>query len=275
MISRLYKNILFALICTVSIWPNVSLAAAQPYYYLITYKKPAGVLVTAKINDTEVVKSLNGTFSLPAINTSNINAWLTSGTNTLSFVAKRAPNAKAFTSSTEIIISRIVAGQKTNEGETLTYIVIPAKDLKGTVQVTKDFSVTTTPPSDFWQQAKPLKITQITKAVLTWEVYKTWQTVHTKNIDRIFNLFKYQFDEINRYNFEQVYSEVDFKNSALQPLIENELQPLPNKPLHFELIANKKIIKVTDDTGHSPIKIGTGEIDFLTAPVNGAWTLVR
>lgn len=274
MLTRLFKNVLVTLIFASLSIPAAS-QAADAYYYLINYQKPVGVLVTAKINGVKVVNSLNGTYLPIALNSFNLNAWVTSGTNTLSFTAKRAPGAKAPTSSTEIVISRVLAGQKANEGETLTYIVVTAKELKGTIQVEREFSVTTTPPSDFWPQAKPLQITPLTKVILTWEVYKIWQTITTKNVDKYFSLFKYQFDEINRFNFEQVYTEAEFKDLFLLPLVSTKLEPLPSSPLHFELLADKRIVRITDKTGHSPIKISTGEIGILIAPVNGSWKLVR
>ncbi len=259
--------------------PLISIASTDPnqqFYYLFHFQKPAGVLVTAKVNDVVVTKILDGSYTPFFSSVNNINAWLTPGTNTLSYTVKKDTNAKIPTSTTQIIISRIIAGQKTNEGEVLTYIATPPKQLKTSPQVeTWEFVVTTTPPSDFWPQAKTLQTDKLTKVIVTWEIYKIWQKLNSKHMDTVFALFKYQFDEINRYNFDQVYTADDFKKEALQPIIDNELRSLPNSPLKFELIANKRIIKVTDTSGRSPIKIGTGEIDLYLAPVNGVWTLVR
>ncbi len=271
------------------VFPSLSQAATTtpanqptPYFYLINYYKPVGVLATLKLNDTAIVKSLQtGTNKQLVKGYANVNAWIPGVSNTLTVTLQK--DTSTTTAPGEIIyieISRVRDGQKTNEGEKLAVVNIKADTLTAkSTTITKTFRATPVPPSTFWTSAKPLTITTYTKGQVSMLIFKTWLAIGSKNPETMFKAFRYQFNEINNYNFAQVYTENEFKQIVFPPLFENPRHRLPTSTLRFELVANKRLIKVTDKNGYSPIKLGPessfGEIEILAAPVNGVWTLAR
>ncbi len=271
------------------VFPSLSQAATStpanqptPYFYIINYYKPVGVLATLKLNDTAIVKGLQtGTIKQLVKGYANVNAWIPGASNTLTVTLQK--DTTTTTAPGEIIyieISRVRDGQQTNEGEKLAVVHVKADTVTAKpITITKTFRATPVPPSAFWSSAKPLAITTYTKAQVSMLIFKTWIALGSKNPETMFTAFRYQFNEINNYNFAEVYTENDFKQTVFPPLFENPRHRLPTSTLRFELVANKRLIKVTDKNGYSPIKLGPeagfGEIDILAAPINGVWTLVR
>lgn len=255
-------------------------------FYAFSIKKAEGITATLKLNDVpfrimdQEAYSTSGT----------ANEWIIPGENNITILIKppEKPTSEPVDAAhpgLSILITEAEEGQFPNEGEPVLKFEWPGKlPPEKLFETQPHFTASHAPPSDFWQNAKPIELTENAKKQIRALVSRVHDAFIKSDFETIVSLLMYRAreadtalfildatDEKRKKEILHIYKLVLKNPAKVEPLMLDELQ--------FHLVAGNRMVWVTGKNGEPPLRVTNGDYLFklpvYVAPVNGKWTIVR
>jgi uncharacterized FlaG/YvyC family protein len=210
------------------------------------------------------------------------------GENTLKIKLIKAYQKGKNTSEPKIAVNVRLgqAGQSSDEGKEITSFIAPESEgdkisfpLEKEIKFTPEF----VPPSELWDKAETIVLDESSKKEIIELIHSLHKAANTGNTKKFLSLNEFKMNDLSKVMFSNSDADKQRNEKGMTEflkMIKGKLEKMPTN-FTFKLVANDKLIYVTDAKGNDVIKtksskdVGVFEIPVYISKIEGKWILAR
>lgn len=258
---------------------------ADEGYYSLSYKMNS-IVASIELNGVLQTESSNEEF-ISGVAT-GLNIWIMPGKNTLKIKLlkpfKKSKNASDPKISIFIRLGR--TGQSSDEGQEILSFSAPEKEGDNIIfPLEKEISFIPEliPPSELWDKASEIELDDISKKEIKNLVQDLYKAANTGNKKEFLNLNEFKISDLPKAMYapkNENKKREEKEMTEFLKFLKGKLEKIPSE-LSYNLVANNKIIYITDAKGNDIIKTrsnkndGQFKIPVYVAKIDNKWLLVR
>ena len=286
----LFDSTLFGAACTGSLalavlifgWGK-SAESAEPVYYTLAYKAD-GVNIIIEINGVPVSQ---GDFEFSGSGQTPVNVWLKPGKNIMTVKLKNLTGKKQDVQTFKVFLSKAKEGQYPDAGEMLTKFEWNSDTSKEKLPLQKklEFTPQPVPELEIWTKAEVLTLNPETEKGAKEFLQVLHQAHVKKDINKIAELMEFKSGEYDRAEFKKPEGMSSIKKGLKEFMnhlksSKAEYKPIDLTTIKLNLVADGRVILVTDKDGKDPIVATASDggdffMPVYLAHIGGKWVLAR
>ncbi len=258
---------------------------AEEGYYSLSYKMNS-VVASIELNGIIQTEATKDGFKSGV--STGLNLWIMPGENTLKIKLIKASQKGKNTSEPNIAVNVRLgqAGQSSDEGKEITGFTTPeleGEKISFPLEKEIKFTPELIPPSELWDKAETIVLDESSKKEIIELIQSLHKAANTGNTKKFLSLNEFKMNDLSKAMFSNSDADKQRNEKGMTEflkMIKGKLEKMP-KNFKFRLVANDKLIYVTDAKGNDVIKTksskddGAFEIPVYISKVNGTWILAR
>lgn len=257
---------------------------AEDGYYSLSYRMNS-IVASIELNGIVLAEASKDAFRSGVA--TDLNLWIMPGENTLKIkLLKRFKKGKQNSDPKISVNIRFgQAGQSTEEGKDIVSFTLPeSEEEKISFPFEKEikFTLESVPPSQLWDQAEIITLDETSKKEILRLIQSLHGALNSGNAKVFLSLTEFKMNDMPKAMYAKDESNKEKNEKATSEFLKAMKGKLEKIPAHlsFKLIANDKIISVTDKSRGDiiktkPSKAGFFKMAIYVSKINGEWTLVR